>query len=88
MKHRSVWIYLVLAAMLLAACGDGSGATTTAGGSPATTASETPATTAGGAETTAAPEVTTGELIPVRLQLQWGHVDNAQNSEKRQVNFA
>lgn len=71
MKHRSVWIYLVLAAMSLAACGDGSGATTAAGGSPATTASETPATTAGGAETTAAPEVTTGELIPVRLQLQW-----------------
>ena len=57
--------------MVLAACGGGSGATTTLGGTPATTAGETPATTAGGTETTAAPEVTTGELIPVRLQLQW-----------------
>jgi NitT/TauT family transport system substrate-binding protein len=64
-------ILLVLAAMLLAACGDGSGATTTLGEAPATTAGEAPATTAGGTETTAAPEVTTGELIPVRLQLQW-----------------
>ncbi|HJU80564.1 MAG TPA: ABC transporter substrate-binding protein [Acidimicrobiia bacterium] len=71
MKHRSVLILLVLAAMLLAACGDGSGATTTLGEAPATTAGEAPATTAGGTETTAAPEVTTGELIPVRLQLQW-----------------
>ncbi|HKZ20530.1 MAG TPA: ABC transporter substrate-binding protein [Acidimicrobiia bacterium] len=71
MKHRSVLILLVLAAMLLAACGDGSGATTTLGEAPATTAGEAPGTTAGGAETTAAPEVTTGELIPVRLQLQW-----------------
>jgi NitT/TauT family transport system substrate-binding protein len=71
MKHRSVLILLVLAAILLAACGDGSGATTTLGEAPATTAGEAPSTTVGGTETTAAPEVTTGELIPVRLQLQW-----------------
>ena len=58
--------------MVIAACGgDGTATTTTAGATPATTAGETPATTAGGTETTAAPEVTTGELIPVRLQLQW-----------------
>jgi NitT/TauT family transport system substrate-binding protein len=62
----------VLLALLLAlvACGDGTTATT-AGESPATTAGAAPETTAGPTETTEAPVVTTGELIPVRLQLQW-----------------
>ena len=65
-------VLMTLLAMVLAACGGaGTATTTTAGATPATTAGETPATTAGGTETTAAPEVTTGELIPVRLQLQW-----------------
>ena len=52
---KSLRNLLVVVAVVLAACG-GDGAGTT---------------TAGGTETTAGPEVTTGVLIPIRLQLQW-----------------
>lgn len=60
----------LLMALLVAACGGGDTTATTADSS-ATTAGETPATTGETTETTTAPEVTTGELTPVRLQLQW-----------------
>ena len=69
MKSPRLVLALALLMALLAACG-GDTTATTAGGA-ATTAGETPVTTAGSTETTSAPEVTTGELIPVRLQLQW-----------------
>jgi NitT/TauT family transport system substrate-binding protein len=64
---------IVVLAMVLAACGGDGAATTTAGGTATTEAAGTTATTAATAttETTASPEVTTGELIPIRLQLQW-----------------
>jgi NitT/TauT family transport system substrate-binding protein len=68
MKQRLVLIALVL---VVVACGGDGSTTTAASATPGTTAAEAPETTAGSAETTAAPEVTTGELIPVRLQLQW-----------------
>jgi NitT/TauT family transport system substrate-binding protein len=68
MKQRLVLIALVL---VVVACGGDGSTSTAASATPGTTAAEAPETTAGSAETTAAPEVTTGELIPVRLQLQW-----------------
>jgi NitT/TauT family transport system substrate-binding protein len=64
---------IVVLAMVLAACGGDGAATTTAGVTATTEATGTTATTAATAttETTASPEVTTGELIPIRLILQW-----------------
>ncbi|HSL26189.1 MAG TPA: ABC transporter substrate-binding protein [Acidimicrobiia bacterium] len=60
----------VLLALVLAACG-GEDTTGTTAGDTTTTAAGATTTTSETTETTEAPEVTTGELIPVRLQLQW-----------------
>ena len=60
----------VLLALVLTACG-GEDTTGTTAGDTTTTAAGATTTTSETTETTEAPEVTTGELIPVRLQLQW-----------------
>jgi NitT/TauT family transport system substrate-binding protein len=68
-KRRIEFALLVVVAVILAACG-GDATETTAAGETTTTGSETTNTSAS-TETTESTEVTTGELIPIRLQLQW-----------------
>jgi NitT/TauT family transport system substrate-binding protein len=67
-KRRIEFALVAVVAVILAACGGGvtettAGATTTAGSETTDTSAST--------ETTETPDVTTGELIPIRLQLQW-----------------
>ncbi|HKY47034.1 MAG TPA: ABC transporter substrate-binding protein [Acidimicrobiia bacterium] len=69
MKTMRPLAALAALVLLVAACG-GTGTETTAAGETTTTASETTGTSAS-TETTESTEVTTGELIPVSLQLQW-----------------
>lgn len=69
MKTMRPLAALATLVLLVAACG-GTGTETTAAGDTTTTASETTGTSAS-TETTESTEVTTGELIPVSLQLQW-----------------
>ena len=67
-KRRIEFALLAVVAVVLAACG-GAATDTTVAGETTTTAAE--ATTTTGSTETTETEVTTGELIPIRLQLQW-----------------
>jgi len=66
---RSLLASIAMVALLVAACG-GAATDTTAGATTTTAAAETTNTSAS-TETTESPEVTTGVLIPIALQLQW-----------------
>jgi NitT/TauT family transport system substrate-binding protein len=70
-KRRIEFALLAVVTVVLAACG-GTTTDTTVAGETTTTAAEA-TTTTGSTETTETTdtEVTTGELIPIRLQLQW-----------------
>ena len=67
-KRRIEFALLAVVAVVLAGCG-GAATDTTVAGETTTTAAE--ATTTTGSTETTETEVTTGELIPIRLQLQW-----------------
>jgi NitT/TauT family transport system substrate-binding protein len=69
MKTPKALAALAVLVLLVAACG-GAGTDTTVAGETTTTAGGT-TDTSGSTETTEGTEVTTGELIPVSLQLQW-----------------
>ncbi|MGH8927478.1 MAG: hypothetical protein ACRDWH_03940, partial [Acidimicrobiia bacterium] len=70
MKQHKVWpVMLAVVAIALAGCGGGGATETTVAETTTTAGGATETTEATG--TTEAPEVTTGELIPIRLQLQW-----------------